>query len=88
MDDLMQTLYDHLLEKNYGGYLAQTAYAERCADRDEVGRALWERLEPEERALLEELQRAYDRTQMAELEAMFLAGFDQRGALARPHEAP
>ena len=51
MDELMQTLYDYLLERTYTKYLAQTAHAERCAERDAVGRVLWGRLEPEERAL-------------------------------------
>ncbi|MCI9317126.1 MAG: hypothetical protein HFF67_03690, partial [Oscillospiraceae bacterium] len=34
---------------------------------------------------LEALQRAYDRAQMAELEAMFLASFDQIIAMHLPH---
>ena len=52
-----------------------------------MGRRLWEQLEGEQRALLEELQRAYDYAQMAELEAMYLAAFDQCAALHRPHTA-
>ena len=40
---------------------------------------------PEQRELLEELQRAYDYAQMEELEAMFLASFDQCKALALSH---
>lgn len=87
MDELMQTLYDYLLERTYTKYLAQTAHAERCAERDAVGRVLWGRLEPEERALLEQLQRAYDYAQMSELEAMFLASFDQCKSLALTHAA-
>lgn len=87
MDELMQALFnditDRLLEKYYG----QTAYEERCAKRDEIGRALWTQLPPQQREELEELQRAYDSVQMSELEAMFLASFDQCKSLALPHSA-
>ena len=87
MDELMQALYvhilDHLLEKYYG----QTDYEERRIARDEIGRKLWEQLNPEQKEQLESLQRAYDHTQMAELEAMFLASFDQCKSLALSHSA-
>ena len=87
MDELMQALFnhvtDHLLEKYYG----KTAFAERAQARDAIGRKLWEQLEGEQRDLLEQLQRAYDYTQMAELEAMFLAAFDEVNALSRSHIA-
>ena len=87
MDELMQALFnditDRLLEKYYG----QTAYAERHKAQDEIGRQLWEQLPPDQKALLEQLQRAYDYTQMAELEAMFLASFDQCKSLALSHSA-
>lgn len=43
--------------------------------RDGIGRRLWEQLAEEQRSLLEELQRAYDRAQKRELELMFLATF-------------
>lgn len=87
MDELMQALFnditDRLLEKYYG----QTAYAERREARDETGRRLWEQLSPDQKLLLEDLQRAYDYTQMAELEAMFLSAFDQCKSLALSHSA-
>ena len=72
MDTLMQALFGHLMENQLALYYARTALAE---------------LEGEQRALLEELQRAYDYAQMAELEAMYLAAFDQCAALHRPHTA-
>ena len=87
MDEPMQALFnditDRLLEKYYG----QTAYAEQCKTRDEIGRNLWTQLPPDQKEQLEALQRAYDNVQMAELEAMFLASFDQCKSLALSHSA-
>lgn len=85
MDELMQALFDHITDHLLEPYCAQTAYAERAETRDEIGRRLWEQLEGEQRSLLEQLQRAYDYTQMAELEAMFLASFDECKNLSRTH---
>ncbi|MDE7219807.1 MAG: hypothetical protein K2O45_09325 [Oscillospiraceae bacterium] len=87
MDNLMQALFDHITEHLLGKYYGQTAFAERCAVRDEIGRKLWEQLPPSQKEQLEALQRAYDHAQMAELEAMFLASFDQCKSLALPHSA-
>ena len=87
MDKLMLALFDHITEELLGPYYTQTAYAERAQARDAIGRKLWEQLEGEQRDLLEQLQRAYDYTQMAELEAMFLASFDEVNALHRRHIA-
>ena len=84
MDDLMfNDILDRLLEKYYG----QTAYAQRRMRRDEIGCALWNQLSQDQKEQLEELQRAYDDVQMAELEAMFLASFDQCKSLALSHSA-
>ena len=87
MDELMQALFDHITDHLLEKYYAQTAYAERCEARDEIGRRLWTQLPPDQKDLLEQLQRAYDYTQMAELEAMFLASFDQCKSLALSHSA-
>lgn len=87
MDKLMQTLFDHAVENLLEPYYARTAYAQRIRVRDEVGRTLWGQLEGEQRELLEQLQRAYDYAQMAELEAMFLAAFDEGISLLRRHTA-
>ena len=87
MDELMQALYDYILGHLLEKYYAQTDYAERYEARDEIGRKLWEQLPPDQKALLEQLQRAYDYAQMAELEAMFLASFDQCKSLALSHSA-
>ncbi len=87
MDELMQALFDHITDHLLEKYYPQTAYAERHAAQDEIGRRLWEQLPPDQKVLLEQLQRAYDYTQMAELEAMFLASFDECKSLALPHSA-
>ena len=87
MDKLMEALFDYITADLLEKYYDQTAYAERAKARDEVGRKLREQLEGEQRDLLEELQRAYDYAQDAELEAMFLASFDELNALSRRHIA-
>lgn len=87
MDEPMQALFDDVTDRLLEKYYPKTAYAERCEARDAIGRALWTRLPPEQRTQLEALQRAYDYAQMAELEAMFLAAFDQCKSLALSHFA-
>lgn len=87
MDKLMQALFDHITDHLLDKYYPSTAYGERCQKRDEIGRTLWEQLPPEQRTQLEALQRAYDNAQMAELEAMFLASFDECKSLALSHIA-
>lgn len=85
MDELMQALFNDITDRLLEKYYPQTTYAENCKTRDEIGCKLWTQLPPEQRAQLEELQRAYDYAQMAELEAMFLAAFDQCKSLALSH---
>ena len=87
MDKLMQAILYHIEDDLLEAYCKQTAYAERRRARDLIGRKLWELLNEEQRKLLEELQEAYDSTQDAELEAMFLASFDEVNALYRRHIA-
>jgi len=87
MDKLMQALFDYITEHLLEKYYSQTAFAERTKARDAIGRKLWEQLDPKQRGLLEDLQRAYDYTQMAELEAMFLAAFDEVSTMFRSHTA-
>lgn len=87
MDEPMQALFDDITDRLLEKYYPQTAFAERCRTRDEIGRTLWTQLSPKQREKLEELQRAYDNVQMAELEAMFLASFDQCKSLALSHSA-
>ncbi len=87
MDDLMQALFNDILDRLLEKYYGQTAYAQRRMRRDEIGCALWNQLSQDQKEQLEELQRAYDDIQMAELEAMFLASFDQCKSLALSHSA-
>lgn len=85
MDELMQELFYYILEHTLERYYPCTAYAQWRAKRDAVGRTLWEQLSPAQKGLLEELQRSYDRTENCELEAMYLAAFDQCAALLSGH---
>ena len=88
MNELMQALYTYLIDYQLEDYYGQTEYEVRRKKRDQIGRQLGEQLVPEQRELLEALQRAYDCTQLSELEAMFLASFDQCKALVLTHAAP
>lgn len=87
MNDVMQTLFNYILDTSLETYYKKTKYAEWSKKRDAVGRKLWEQLTPDQRTLLEELQQGYDRAEICELEAMFLAAFDQCMALTRAHSA-
>ena len=40
MDELMQALFDHITDHLLEKYYGRTAYAERCAIRDEIGRCV------------------------------------------------
>lgn len=85
MDELMQELFYYILENTLERYYSCTDYAQWHAKRDAAGRTLWEQLPPAQKFLLEELQRSYDRTENCELEAMFLAAFDQCASLLSGH---
>ena len=87
MDEPMQALFNDITDRLLEKYYPKTDFAQCCKVRDEIGCKLWSQLPLEQRELLEELQRAYDYAQMAELEAMYLAAFDQCAALHRPHTA-
>ena len=85
MDKLMQSLFNYITDCTLEKYYEPTGVRRYWEERDAIGRALWEQLPPEQKLELEALQRAYDRAQMAELEAMFLASFDQIIAMHLPH---
>ena len=85
MDAVMQELFYYIIENTLERYYSCTAYEQWRDKRDAVGRELWEQLPPAQKRLLEELQRSYDRTENCELEAMFLAAFDQCAALLSGH---
>ena len=88
MTSVMNPLYEYVLEHILEQYYHETAYYEYRAKRDAVGRELWEQLPANQRRLLEELQRAYDRAELCELEAMFLAAFDECCSLMQRHISP
>ena len=85
MDEVMQELFYHILENTLERYYPCTAYEQWRGKRDAAGRTLWEQLPPAQKLLLEELQRSYDRTENCELEAMFLASYDQCASLLSGH---
>lgn len=87
MDKLMQVIFEHIQDDLLEAYYTQTDYAERARERDSICRKLREQLEGEQRELLEKLQWACNSTHVAELEAMFLASFDEVNALHRLHIA-
>lgn len=87
MNKLMESLYDYILDHTLEQYYKETDYYRQHEKRDAVGRKLWEQLPPNQRLLLEEVQRAYDSTADCELEAMFLAAFDEWSALSQRHTA-
>ena len=85
MDELMQSLFDYITDNTLEKYYEPAGVWKYWEERDAIGRELWEQLPPEQKLKLEALQHAYDRAQLAELEAMFLASFDEIIALYRPH---
>lgn len=87
MDELMQVLFNDILERLLAKYYGRTDYEECCTARDDICSKLCEQLTPAQRAQLKELQQAYDYVHMAELEAMFMASFDLCKSLAFPHSA-
>ena len=85
MDEPMQALFNDITDRLLEKYYPKTDFAQCCKVRDEIGCKLWSQLPPEQRELLEELQRAYDYAQMEELEAILVAYFAQCKALALSH---
>ena len=73
MDELMQALFNDITDRLLEKYYPKTDFAQCCKVRDEIGCKLWSQLPLEQRE------------QMEELEAMFLASFDQCKALAFSH---
>ena len=74
MTPLEETLYNFILDNDLEARYQQTAYHRRRDARDALGRLLWQQLAEPQRLLLEQLQRAYDRTQDCELEATIWTG--------------
>ncbi len=85
MPDLMQTLFDYIIDNFHEAYCLQTKRAMCQAQRDTLSRRLEEQLTEEQRELFEEYKEYAADVEMEELYAMFLAAFDQSAALLRRH---
>ena len=75
MTDLMQTIYDHLLDEGYGKFLSQDSYGPRSQLLLKKENALLETLSDTQQELFSAYQLAAGNLQLLELEAMFQAGF-------------
>ena len=80
MPDLMQILFDYIIDNFHEAYCLQTKRAMCQAQRDTLSRRL-----EEQRELFEEYKEYAADVEMEELYAMFLAAFDQSAALLRRH---
>ncbi len=87
MPDLMQTLFDYIIDHLHETYCLQTKRAAYSVYRDSLSRKLEEQLTEEQTELFEEFQKYSNQVEMEELYAMFLAAFDQSAALFSRHTA-
>ena len=87
MPDLMQTLFDYIIDHTLDAYCLQTKRMPYEVRRDSLSCKLQEQLTEEQRGIFEEYQNYVHQVQMEELYAMFLAAFDQSAALSRRHTA-
>ena len=87
MPDLMQTLFDYILDHTLDTYCLQTKRAMYEVYRNSASVKLQNQLTEEQQELFEEFQQYNDKVQMEELYAMFLAAFDQSAALFSRHTA-
>ena len=87
MSDLMQTLFDYIIDHTLDTYCLQTKRASYEVYRDAASCKLQDHLTEEQRGIFEEYQNYVHQVQMEELYAMFLAAFDQSVALSRRHTA-
>ncbi|MBD5162660.1 MAG: hypothetical protein HDT14_11770 [Oscillibacter sp.] len=87
MHDLMQILFDYIIDNTHSVYCLQTRCREYEVQRKSAYKKLWDQLTAEQRELLEEYDRYSNEVQTEELYAMFLAAFDQSAALLQRHTA-
>ena len=87
MPDLMQTLFDYIIDHTLDTYCLQTKRAMHEVYRNYASVKLQNQLTEEQRELFEEFQKYNHEVQMEELYAMFLAAFDQSTALFSRHTA-
>lgn len=87
MHDLMQILFDYIMDHTHSVYCLQTRRMEYEVQRKTAYNRLWNQLTAEQRELLEEHDNLSNQVQTEELYAMFLAAFDQSAALLQRHTA-
>jgi len=85
MPDLMQMLFDHIIDHTHEIYCLQTKRAMYQSNRDILRRKLEAQLTKEQQELFEEYRESTTQVEIEELYAMFLAAFDQSAALLRRH---
>lgn len=83
MNDTLQAIYDHIMADLLLGYTERTGYLDRSREWERRYSLLREQLSEPQQVLLEEIDEASNWRQAAELEALFLASFDQFTALLR-----
>lgn len=87
MKDLMQILFDYIMDNTHSVYCLQTSHRVYEVQRKSAYKKLWDQLTDEQRKLFEEYDNFNNQVQTEELYAMFLAAFDQSAALLQRHTA-
>ena len=84
MDPVMRELFFQIIDHTLVNYYSMTGYYERESNRDKLCRQLEDQLTPDQRQLFDEIHIAYGYVQNSELEAVFLAAYDQLLTILRP----
>lgn len=87
MKDIMQILFDYIMNNTHSVYCLQTTHRVYDVQRKSAYNKLWDQLTAEQRKLFEEYDNFNNQMQTEELYAMFLAAFDQSAALLQRHTA-
>ncbi len=76
MKNIMQLLFDHILDRTYEFYLPHTKYMAYHMQQMAAERRLLEQLTPDQQSLFEEYQECRSNSDLETLYATFLASFD------------
>ena len=87
MKDIMQILFDYIIDYTHETYCLQTKRTAYSVLQDSARSKLEEQLTEEQLKLFDEFLEYSCKVEMEELYAMFLATFDQSAALLRRHTA-
>ena len=87
MKDIMQTLFDYIIDYTHETYCLQNKRTAYSVLQDSARSKLEEQLTEEQLKLFDEFLEYSGKVEMEELYAMFLATFDQSAALLRRHTA-